>query len=263
MGVIRDDFDVDCASAVDLRAYVYDLEHALRAFEPDNGAERLGRLIGRFKRLSPTPARLLLHIADGRVRSKEALHLLLYADSPQDDPDIKIVDVFICKLRAAINGAPFSIRTIWGHGYQLIDTHRALKAFLEHGTEFEVDAEAPRPVLRPVPAPIKTAKLKSSQVLLLKVAEHYPLQPGTTGAWVQPMRAWRQTTQFSECVNTCERHGWITIHARGKQGKGGQWCLALTEVGIEKVEALRKAMTSGEVVSAPSLSGKPLAGAPR
>ena len=41
-----------------------------------------------------------------------------------DEPDLKIVDVFVCKLRkkiATATGGPHYIETVWGRGYALRD----------------------------------------------------------------------------------------------------------------------------------------------
>jgi two-component system cell cycle response regulator CtrA len=42
-----------------------------------------------------------------------------------DEPELKIIDVFICKLRkkiAAATGGCHYIETVWGRGYMLKDT---------------------------------------------------------------------------------------------------------------------------------------------
>jgi two-component system cell cycle response regulator CtrA len=48
-----------------------------------------------------------------------------------DEPELKIIDVFICKLRkklaAATDGANY-IETVWGRGYVLRDPHGAEEA---------------------------------------------------------------------------------------------------------------------------------------
>jgi two-component system cell cycle response regulator CtrA len=44
-----------------------------------------------------------------------------------DEPVIKIIDVFICKLRrklAAASGGQDYIQTVWGRGYMLRDPSR-------------------------------------------------------------------------------------------------------------------------------------------
>ena len=57
----------------------------------------------------------------GRVLSKDVFLNHLY--DGRGDPDAKIIDVFICKLRRklAVAGAPDAISTVWGRGYTLRD----------------------------------------------------------------------------------------------------------------------------------------------
>lgn len=65
-----------------------------------------------------------LATARGRVVRKGALFNALYFDQPGgEDIDDKIIDVFICKLRAKL--APLephgvTIKTYWGKGWELI-----------------------------------------------------------------------------------------------------------------------------------------------
>ena len=45
-----------------------------------------------------------------------------------DEPELKIIDVFICKLRkklAQATGGENYIETVWGRGYVLRDPHPA------------------------------------------------------------------------------------------------------------------------------------------
>jgi two-component system, cell cycle response regulator CtrA len=60
----------------------------------------------------------LLSLRKGVTQSKDAFMTHLYGG--RDEPELKIIDVFICKLRkklAAVNGHP--IETVWGRGYVL------------------------------------------------------------------------------------------------------------------------------------------------
>lgn len=59
-----------------------------------------------------------LHAAKGGVRTKEQL-LAAVTSFIDDAPEIKIVDVFICKIRKKLDGLGLSILTIWGAGYRL------------------------------------------------------------------------------------------------------------------------------------------------
>jgi two-component system, cell cycle response regulator CtrA len=62
---------------------------------------------------------LMLH--KGVLLTKERFMSSLYADS--EAPDLKIVDVFVCKLRRklAACGAAEMIRTVWGRGHVLFE----------------------------------------------------------------------------------------------------------------------------------------------
>jgi two-component system cell cycle response regulator CtrA len=64
----------------------------------------------------------LLSLRKGTTLSKEVFLNHLYGD--MDEPDFKIIDVFICKLRkklADATGGVNYIETIWGRGYALRD----------------------------------------------------------------------------------------------------------------------------------------------
>jgi two-component system cell cycle response regulator CtrA len=61
----------------------------------------------------------LLVLRKGMVLTKEAFLNHLYGG--MDEPEMKIIDVFICKLRKklAMAGADNLIGTVWGRGYMI------------------------------------------------------------------------------------------------------------------------------------------------
>src|SRR6202790_1332443 len=61
----------------------------------------------------------LMVLRKGMVLTKEAFLNHLYGG--MDEPDAKIIDVFICKLRKklAVAGADNLIGTVWGRGYTI------------------------------------------------------------------------------------------------------------------------------------------------
>ena len=67
----------------------------------------------------------LLVLRKGMVLTKEAFLNHLYGG--MDEPEMKIIDVFICKLRKKLAeaGAPNLIGTVWGRGYIVRDTASA------------------------------------------------------------------------------------------------------------------------------------------
>lgn len=71
----------------------------------------------------------LMALRKGEAVSKETFLNHLYGGD--NAPEVKIIDVFMCKLRkkfAAVEADERCIRTIWGHGYMLQDPARASAA---------------------------------------------------------------------------------------------------------------------------------------
>jgi two-component system, cell cycle response regulator CtrA len=77
---------------------------------------------GRPVRLTPREYAVLelLILRKGKPVSKETFMNHLYGGDA-DEPEIKIIDVFVCKLRRKLAdaGAPDLIGTLWGRGYML------------------------------------------------------------------------------------------------------------------------------------------------
>lgn len=69
---------------------------------------------------------LFMELADhmGALRTKENLMSALYR-LEEDEAEMKIVDVFVCKVRAKLDrahpGLGKCVKTIWGQGYKLVD----------------------------------------------------------------------------------------------------------------------------------------------
>src|SRR4029079_9861659 len=70
----------------------------------------------------------LLSLRKGTTLTKEMFLNHLYGGV--DEPELKIIDVFICKLRkklAAATNGKHHIETVWGRGYVLRDPHEAIE----------------------------------------------------------------------------------------------------------------------------------------
>ena len=80
----------------------------------------------------------LLVLRKGIIQSKEAFLNHLYGG--MDEPEAKIIDVFICKLRKklAAAGGKGLIGTVWGRGYLLREPRKAFVPIVPH----EQDADA-------------------------------------------------------------------------------------------------------------------------
>lgn len=73
-------------------------------------------------RLTHLQARLfqVLHrVGVGRLATRERLWRALYADRPDDVPDIDIITCLVCHIRARLAGSGWRIATVWGEGYRL------------------------------------------------------------------------------------------------------------------------------------------------
>lgn len=77
---------------------------------------------GRFLDLTPTEYELLsaLWHAPGRSRTKEQIMNVLYSLRIDREPELKIVDVLVCKIRKKMKGFPIAIQTVWGTGYRIV-----------------------------------------------------------------------------------------------------------------------------------------------
>jgi two-component system cell cycle response regulator CtrA len=84
----------------------------------------------------------LMVLRKGMVLTKEAFLNHLYGG--MDEPDMKIIDVFICKLRKKLaqSGADHLIETVWGRGYMIREPHS------------EPAFPAPATVIERLPAPL-------------------------------------------------------------------------------------------------------------
>jgi two-component system cell cycle response regulator CtrA len=81
----------------------------------------------------------LLVLRKGMVLTKEAFLNHLYGG--MDEPEMKIIDVFICKLRKKLTlaGADNLIGTVWGRGYMIREPagHTAVTADETVAAEFQ------------------------------------------------------------------------------------------------------------------------------
>jgi len=65
-----------------------------------------------------------LWTARPRTLSKEQLSAALYSLLPGDEPEIKIIEVFVCKIRKKVAPLGFEIETVWGRGYRIANKGR-------------------------------------------------------------------------------------------------------------------------------------------
>lgn len=107
-----------------------DAEARLEALEAENERlrdelEMLKETLGlRFiapveMRLTGKESQVLGRLLRGGCVTKDAIMAALYRDAGKEEPEIKIVDVFVCKLRAKLKPFGIGIETRWGAGYEI------------------------------------------------------------------------------------------------------------------------------------------------
>lgn len=74
--------------------------------------------------LTFTEGKVFAFLLTRDMATKQQIMDLLYWDRPNDEPEIKIVDVFICKMRKKLTPFGVQIATVWGQGYGVPDRMR-------------------------------------------------------------------------------------------------------------------------------------------
>lgn len=117
----------------------------LEALEAENGRlrDRIAELEENFGLSIEMPVFLGLTGSEARIfgallkrpaMTKDQIHSVLYALRPDGDgAEMKIVDVFIHKLRRKLKPMDVTIETIWGQGYRILPDvrERALAAIAQ------------------------------------------------------------------------------------------------------------------------------------
>lgn len=75
-------------------------------------------------RLTSSEARVFACLASRDLATKQQITLAIYSDRPDDEPEMKIIDVFICKIRRKLRPFNIVISTVWGHGWLLEQRHK-------------------------------------------------------------------------------------------------------------------------------------------
>lgn len=86
--------------------------------------DRVSLLCVRVFRVTVKEAMLLAALLRRPEATKEQLLGFMYG-AAEDLPELKIIDVFVCKLRKELVKHGLDIQTIWGRGYFISPEHRA------------------------------------------------------------------------------------------------------------------------------------------
>ncbi|ANM12075.1 winged helix-turn-helix domain-containing protein [Rhizobium sp. N324] len=68
--------------------------------------------------LTANEARVYAHLASRDFGTRQSIMTALYSDR-LEEPEMKIVDVFVCKMRRKLKPFGVRIETVWGQGYRL------------------------------------------------------------------------------------------------------------------------------------------------
>lgn len=114
------------------------LQEENRILKGEDFSLELSMLFG----LTKSEAQMLQILLRRGVVSREGMLTLLYSFRV-DVPGVKVVDVFLCKLRAKLSKHSITIKTVWGQGYSLDDEDKTkinqlLKA--NHGDKNDYDS---------------------------------------------------------------------------------------------------------------------------
>lgn len=74
--------------------------------------------------LTGSEARVFSHLTTRDVATKQSIMMAIYSNRIDENPEIKIVDVFVCQMRKKLMLFGIEIATVWGQGYALADRHK-------------------------------------------------------------------------------------------------------------------------------------------
>lgn len=110
-----------------IEALLEERERLLGRIDQLEAALGLGFLTPLEWRLTGAQMRLFGCLMARELMTKEAGMAAMYRDrvGSDDEPDIKIIDVQVCKMRAALKPFGIEILTRWGQGYYLTPETKA------------------------------------------------------------------------------------------------------------------------------------------
>jgi DNA-binding response OmpR family regulator len=116
----------------ELIAYCYSLESRLEAFSAHVAGQQIDKLRDRFG-ISPSEAKILAAMGDGRVHSKDHFSAILYSGQADDAPETNVTEVLLTRLRKKLVGTGITIANRRGRGW-FVPEQDVLKAAIE-GTQ--------------------------------------------------------------------------------------------------------------------------------
>lgn len=213
-----------------LIAHVYNLEARLEEVGAVVKAQPLASIQVLFG-LTVLEGRLLATLSDGRIHSKESLLSSLYFDRADDAPEIKIVDVFVCKLRKKLVGYPIRIDTVWATGYRVADPANLIAAMA--GEQLARDENLPREPSFTKPAGVKVPKPHVGTYQARALSFIASRGEGVVVVTARDVAAAAGgKTPGAVYLTAAEERGYIEILKRARRAeRGGKWHVRLLDKG--------------------------------
>jgi hypothetical protein len=222
----RDDI-TERTPPAELRKYIDQLEHALAGHLADAGVEAKANLMRQFG-LTSKEADILLLLSDGRAHSKDGLLSVTYAARTDDLPGVKIVDVWVNRIRKKTAGTAIVIETRWHLGYFVPDVAPLKRAMA--GEELPRDGSvvvlrARKPGDRSLAR--QGQRLDEAMAALRKMAD----AEGVVRCYAAELsRACDMKVHGNDMLRRLEKKGLVQVVTAGRHGgRGSSWVVRLVK----------------------------------
>jgi len=211
-------------SRSELITRIDNLEAEVEALRDAGKPDRTLRLQNAFH-LTAQECKLVALLSDGRPRRKEQIMSGIYSDRIDDPPEMKIIDVWVCKVRRKLDPHGVHIETVWGSGYYLTDHAGVLKLVMDGGVPPLVNA----PPERPHPQHLERRKKGADIELLLADFRSHDDGNGMVSFRYRELAARTGVRRtISSLMDRLEHRGLIKIVSRPQRGAdGGPWIVRL------------------------------------
>lgn len=120
---------VSSPELLEARRRITQLEEKLeeRDIEIDQLKQQLGQtdiLYPHLPHLTKSETKVLRVIEARPFVTREIIYQSLYWEFEGDGPEMKILDVFVCKLRKKLRVNGIEIMTLWGQGWRMTDENK-------------------------------------------------------------------------------------------------------------------------------------------
>ncbi len=180
-------------------------------------------------KLTVQEAKLVSHLyrRSGNLVTKESLLHAMYGGRADDAPEIKIIDVFVCKARRKMGGDP--IQTIWGRGYGL--TAYGLERCAETLCWFkQPDAVA----LEPEEPPVARIQKQQTDSRYLKIGRILNASPSTARQLADAMET--DTHPVNTALATLRKRGLLDVVDLVRGQTRALNVYGLTKAGVQWVQ---------------------------